>query len=124
MDEKLFWAHCTLSAHYCSLKEQKAAIASSGHPQPTRRTLSKTCSTYVHFVVQIGVHWAAVQLMLKPFSVKGILAQTYYECRYRYASCCPATDVSSLSNPVKDVVQAIYDAYYAPGWWDCSSKDW
>ncbi|KAF7894673.1 uncharacterized protein EAF01_010123 [Botrytis porri] len=87
-------------------------------------TLSKTCPTYVHLIVQLEDHWAAVQISLCPFVIQDISGQTFYRCHYRYTLCCSSIDEEdgSLHSFVEKTVQTIYDVYYQPLWWNFSDQ--
>jgi hypothetical protein len=120
MDELNFQNLCTPTVHYRSLREQEMVTTCAVQ----QATLSKTCSTYVHLVVQLEDHWAAVQITLCPFIIQDISGQTFYRCHYRYTLCCSSNDGEDASTRslVQNAVQTIYDAYYRPLLWNFSDE--
>ncbi|KAM3074526.1 hypothetical protein ACMFMF_006533 [Clarireedia jacksonii] len=120
MDELNFQKLCTSTVHYRSLREQEIVTAYPAIPP----TLSKAHATYVHLVVQLEGHWAAVQIGLYPFIIQDISGQTFYRCHYRYTLCCSSKDREDTSTRslVENAVQTVYDAYYRPVWWNFSDR--
>ena len=60
MDEVVFRNLCTPTVHYLLIEEQTIYSTQQSIPG----TLSKICPTYVHLIVQLEDHWAAVQKIL------------------------------------------------------------
>ncbi|KAM3064717.1 hypothetical protein ACMFMG_010637 [Clarireedia jacksonii] len=123
MDELNFQKLCTPTIHYRSLREQEI-VTTCAAQQAIPHTLSKARPTYVHLVVPLEDHWAAVQISLCPFIIQDIPGQTFYRCHYRYTLCCSSEDREDASTRslVENAVQTIYDAYYRPVWWNFSDE--
>jgi len=112
MDESKFISSCHDNSFYISLHDQKLK-------DPPKQKISTVDRTHVHFVIQHGVHWAAVQLEISPFSLAKFPGQKFFKSRFRYSLCChPLPGIEFINS----VVQRIYDDHFHPCLWDFSPK--
>jgi hypothetical protein len=111
MKDQGLWSMCNDPASYCSFIEQKEAIAQWKAPQ---RTIARHCNTYIHMVVPVCKHWAAVQVTISPFILKQFPGQTFFSSKVRYGPCCRQITNAATRNIVRDTVQKVIDSDYRP----------
>jgi hypothetical protein len=110
MDESNFSPACGSNSFYITLQEQNER-------NTPRWAVSDVHTTHVHFAVQQGQHWAAVQLSITPFTVEDFPHQTFHSKSFLYLLCCHLPQATDF---ISSVVQRIYDTRFQLSQWNCS----
>jgi hypothetical protein len=129
MEETKFEKVCGINSFYVSLEEQKQTTSTVARDlRSSRRLVSKDSASFVHFILEHESHWAAIQIVISPFTLKSYPGQQFYSCQLHYALGCQRCSAPEGDGPSIDLIstsaQRIYDIFYRPGPWDFLVRDW
>lgn len=89
-----------------------------------RKRLTRNSPTYVHFIVQLDGHCAAVQTIITPFPLDQFPGRVGFSPRYRFQVCHEGALTKNADQSIAQVVQSVIGAYFQLGEWDISTRDW